>query len=130
MDHSTTIDLRWGDDYEAKTDDHWGQHHRPQKIHQQSDDEAARKTKLEKRQAAYQAKQKRKLERIKERYRTDPVFRAKRLEVSREANKRRYHSAPEYRQRVLERGRTAKRRCSTPEGTPVPIDHALVIPSE
>lgn len=109
MDNSTTmIDLRWGDDYEAKADDQWAQHHQPQKIPQRSDDEAARQAKLEKRQAAYLAKQKRKLQRIKERYRTDPDFRAKRLEVSREANKRRYHSDPEYRQRVLERSRTAK----------------------
>ncbi|MBC7313408.1 MAG: hypothetical protein H5U11_13015, partial [Rhizobium sp.] len=62
-DSNILIDLRWGDDYEARAHDHYGQHHQPQKIHQQSDDEAAHKAKLEKRQAAYQAKQKRKLER-------------------------------------------------------------------
>ncbi|MBC7076915.1 MAG: hypothetical protein H5T92_01175 [Synergistales bacterium] len=129
-DSNILIDLRWGDDYEARAHDHYGQHHQPQKIHQQSDDEAAHKAKLEKRQAAYQAKQKRKLERIKERYRTDPDFRAKRLEVSREANKRRYHSDPEYRQLVLDRSRTAKSRRNITEGTTVPIDHALVTPSE
>lgn len=57
------------------------------------------------------------MERIKERYLTDPEYRAKRLKISAEATMRRYHSDPEYRRQHNEKAavRLKERYHSDPE---------------
>jgi hypothetical protein len=81
MDQQIIFEFRWGrshgDDKSEK---------QPAKAqHQRQDDEAVRKAKLEIRQVACAAKQKRKLERIKERYKTDAEYGAKQIRISSEA---------------------------------------------